>query len=155
MFTMQFAALIPFYDTFGQNSTCVILKDGSKEYFGCSIKAYIHSMFYELHLDPRAVSFWTHKILGTKLNTPLIIDDSLVLLPVKFRKSVGKQDGCFGYVTNHCIESIDDNSITLSYGETLPSLSQKSYILKKQKDAALLSYAYTDYKKQYEFMWKS
>ncbi|MDF2614087.1 MAG: hypothetical protein K0S71_1873 [Clostridia bacterium] len=155
MIYIQFAALIPFYDNYGQNSTCVLLQDGSREYFNCSIKAYIHRMLYELHLDPRAVNFWTSKILGTKLNTPLIIDDSLVLIPIKFRKSVGKQDGCFGYVNNECIEKLDDTRITLAGGEVLPSLSQKSYILKKQKDAALLSYAYTDYKKQYEFMWKS
>ena len=112
-------------------------------------------MLYELHLDPKALNFWTYKILGTKLNTPVIIDDSLILLPVKFRKSVGKQDGCFGYVTNSCITDIEDNQITLSHNEVLPSLSQKSYILKKQKDAKLLKYSYTDYKKQYEFMWKS
>jgi len=155
MLPIQFAALIPFYDTYGQNSTCLILKDGSREYFGFSIKTYIRNMFYDLHLDPKALNFWTYKILGTKLNTPVIIDDSLILLPVKFRKSVGKQDGCFGYVTNSCITDIEDNQITLSHNEVLPSLSQKSYILKKQKDAKLLKYSYTDYKKQYEFMWKS
>ncbi|WP_069999261.1 hypothetical protein [Cellulosilyticum sp. I15G10I2] len=154
MLYIQFAALIPFYDAYGQNSTCVLLKDGGKEYFNCSVKTYINNMLYELHLDPKAVSFWTSKIIGTKLNTPLIIDESLVLLPVKFRKSIGKQDGCFGYVNQAFITAIDDHSLTLSSGETVPTLSRKSYITKKQKDAALLSYAYTDYKKQYEFMWK-
>ena len=114
MFNFQFAALIPFYDVYGQNSTCVILKDGSKEYFSCSIKNYIHKMLYELHLDPKAVNFWTYKILGTKLNTPIIIDDSFILLPAKFRQSVGKQDGCFGYVNHTCIIAVQDNSITLA-----------------------------------------
>ena len=155
MIYIEFAAIVPFYDDYGQNSTCAILKDGSREYFRCSIKAYINSMLYELHLDPKAVNFWTYKILGTKLNTPVIIDDSLVLIPVKFRRAVGKQDGCFGYVNQNFIKEADDLNLTLSSGEILPNLSQKSYILKKQKDAALLSYAYTDYKKQYEFMWKS
>ncbi len=155
MFYIQFAALIPFYDTYGQNATCILLKDGSKEYFNGSIKAYMHAMLYELHLDPKAVNFWTSKIIGTKLNTPLIIDESMILLPVKFRKSVGKQDGCFGYVNYHCVECVQDHQLTLSNGEILPNLSRKSYIAKKQKDAKLLGYAYIDYKKQYEFMWKS
>lgn len=155
MIYIHFAALIPFYDAYGQNSTCILLQDGSKEYFNCPLKAYIHRMFYELHLDPKAVSFWTSKIIGTKLNTPLIIDESLILLPVKFRQSVGKQDGCFGYINYHFIKDIEDNKVTLLNEEELPTLSRKSYIAKKQKDAALLRYAYTDYKKNYEFMWKA
>lgn len=155
MFNLQFAALIPFYDDYGQNSTCILYKDGSKEYFGCPVKSYIQKLLYELHLDPKAVSFWTTKTIGTKLNSPITIDDSLILIPVKFRKSVGKQDGCFGYVCNDCIKEPHDFSITLTNDEVLPTLSPQSYIQKKQKDAALLSYVYTDYKKQYEFMWKN
>lgn len=154
MIYTHFSALIPFYNTYGQNSTYVILKDGSREYFNCSIKNYIHTMLYSLHLDPKAIRFWTRDMLGTKLNTPLIIDKDLILLPVKFRKSVSKQDGCFGYVNPSCLKSFQDNCITLCSGEVLPTLTRESYILKKQKDAALLGYAYIDYKKQFEFMWK-
>ena len=42
----QIAALIPFYDTNGENSTCILFNDGSKEYKQCSIKRYIHHMLY-------------------------------------------------------------------------------------------------------------
>ncbi|PHV70186.1 hypothetical protein CS063_11960 [Sporanaerobium hydrogeniformans] len=154
MLYLHFVALIPFYDERGQNSTCVLFKDGSKEYFSCSIKAYITKLLYQLHLDPRAIRFWTSQVLGAKLNTPLIIDETHILLPVKFRKPVTKQDGCFGYVNNVFIQTLEDYCLTLSTGQTLAHLSTKSYLLKKQKDAAFLSYAYTDYKKQYEFMWK-
>lgn len=112
-------------------------------------------MLYSLHLDPNAVKHWTYEIIGTKLNTPIIIDNDLIFLPVKLRKSVGKQDGCFGYVNSHEVANYDDNLITLCNGEKLPTLSPKSYMIKKQHDAKLLRYAYLDYKKQYEFMWKS
>ena len=111
-------------------------------------------MLYSLHLDPQAVKHWTYKTIGTKLNTPIIIDDSLIFLPVKLRKSVGKQDGCFGYINTKHLQACENNQITLCNGEILPTLSPKSYILKKQTDAKLLSYAYVDYKKQFEFMWK-
>lgn len=151
----QIAALIPFYSSNGENSTCILLHDGSKIYKQCSIKKYIHYMLYSLHLDPNAVKHWTYEIIGTKLNTPIIIDNDLIFLPVKLRKSVGKQDGCFGYVNSHEIANYDDNLITLCNGEKLPTLSPKSYMTKKQHDAKLLRYAYLDYKKQYEFMWKS
>ena len=150
----QIAALIPFYDTNGENSTCILFSDGSKSYKNCSIKKYMHYMLYSLHLDPQAVKHWTYKTIGTKLNTPIIIDDSLIFLPVKLRKSVGKQDGCFGYINTKHLQACENNQITLCNGEILPTLSPKSYILKKQTDAKLLSYAYVDYKKQFEFMWK-
>lgn len=150
----QIAALIPFYSTNGENSTCILYQDGSKSYKTCSIKKYLQHMLYALHLDPSAVKYWTYEVIGTKLNTPIIIDDHLIFLPVKLRKGVGKQDGCFGYINNNLISSYDNNEITLCNGETLPTLSPKSYIHKKQCDAKLLSYAYVDYKKQYEFMWK-
>ena len=154
MFYSNIAALIPFYDTYGQNSTCILFKDGSKEYASCSIKTYIYRMLYTLHLDPKAIRHWTYQVIGSKLNTPMVIDDHLIFLPVKLRKSVGKQDGCFGYVNNSAIINVEDNQITLINDLLLPTLSPKSYILGKQNAAKLLGYAYVDYKKQFEFMWK-
>ncbi len=151
---VKIAALIPFYDTNGENSTCILYSDGSKDYKPCSTKRYIHQMLYTLHLDPNALKHWTYNIIGTKLNTPIIIDNSLIFLPVKLRKGIGKQDGCFGYINHSFISSFEDNLVTLCNGETLLTLSPKAYIQKKQLDAKLLSYAYIDYKKQYEFMWK-
>lgn len=148
------AALIPCYSTNGQNSTRILLHDGSSFYKPCPVKKYIHHMLYALHLDPRAVTYWTFKTIGTKSNTPLIIDDKLIFLPVKLRKGIGKQDGCFGYVNNQYITACQNNKITLCNGETLSTLSSKAYMLKKMTDAKLLSYAYVDYKKQFEFMWK-
>lgn len=151
----QIAVLIPYYDDYGQNSTCILFQDGSRDYRSYSVKHFIYCMFYQLHLDPNAVRFWTSQILGTKLNTPLIVDESLIFIPVKFRKSIGKQDGCFAYINSQSISSCGDYKILLTSGETIDILSPKSYVLKKQNDARLLSYAYMDYKKQYEFMWKN
>lgn len=152
MYFYEIAAIIPFYSTEGENSTCILLNDGSKIYKPCSVKKYIHYMLYEFHLDPRAVAHWTHEVIGTKLNTPITISNNIIFLPVKIRKSVGKQDGCFGYVNNKSITSYDNHSINLCNGESLPTLSPKTYIQKKQYDAKLLSYAYMEHKKQYEFM---
>lgn len=148
-------ALIPFYDSDGANATCILFHDGSRSYKDCPIKKYLYHMLYSLHLDPNAVKHWTYKTIGTKINTPIIIDDSLIFLPVKLRKGVGKQDGCFGYVNSKVIQAYEDNQITLCNGEILATLSPRSYIQKKITDAKLLSYAYMDYKKQYEFMWKT
>ena len=109
-------------------------------------------MLYQFHLDPRAVAHWTYEVIGSKLNTPITISNDIIFLPVKIRPSIGKQDGCFGYVNNASITSYKDNAINLCNGETLSTLSSKTYIQKKQYDAKLLSYAYIEHKKQYEFM---
>lgn len=112
-------------------------------------------MLYSLHLDPSAIKHWTFQTLGTKCNTPLIIHDTLIFVPVKLRKSIGRQDGCFGYVNSNHIQFLEDHQITLCHGEQLSTLSSKSYLDKKLTDAKLLRYAYVDHKKQYEFMWKN
>ena len=152
MFFYEIAAIIPFYSNEGVNSTCILLHDGSKIYKPCSVKKYLHYMLYEFHLDPRAVAHWTYEVIGSKLNTPLTISNDIIFLPVKMRPTVSKQDGCFGYVNNAFISSYDDKIIHLCNGETLSTLSSKTYLQKKQYDAKLLSYAYMDHKKQYEFM---
>lgn len=152
MYFHEIAALIPFYSTEGENSTCILLNDGSKIYKSCSVKKYIHYMLYQLHLDPRAVAHWTYEVIGNKLNTPITINNDIIFLPVKLRRSVGKQDGCFGYINHKSLISYDNNTITLCNGDSLLTLSSKTYIQKKQYDAKLLSYAYLDHKKQYEFM---
>ena len=154
MIYSNIAALIPFYDTNGQNSTQILLKDGSKEFASCNIKTYIYRMLYTLHLDPKALKHWTYEITGQKLNTPIVIDEHLIFIPVKLRKGIGKQDGSFGYVNTLALTSIDDYQITLTNNLTLTTLSPKSYISTKCTTAKLLSYSYVAYKKQYEFMWK-
>ncbi len=106
-----------------------------------------------MHLDPRALSYWSFKVLGTKLNTPVMIHPDFILLPFKARKSIGRQDGCFGYVTLSAIKDMDDMHITLTNDLVISTLSTKTYMLKKKKDATLLSYAYLDQRKKYEFMW--
>ena len=152
MYFYEIAAIIPFYSNEGANSTCILLREGSKIHKTCSGKKYLHYMLYEFHLDPRAVAHWTYEVIGSKLNTPLTISNDIIFLPVKMRPTVSKQDGCFGYVNNAFISSYDDKIIHLCNGETLSTLSPKTYLQKKQYDAKLLSYAYMDHKKQYEFM---
>lgn len=150
----QIAALIPFYDTNGENSTCIIFMDGSRECTPCSVKKFMRSMLYDFHLDPHALRHWTFRMIGTKLNTPIIINDNLIFLPVKLRKGVGKQDGCFGYVRHDHIRSFANKEVTLSSGEMLATLSPKAYLTKKHLDANMLRFSYREFKKKTEFMYE-
>ena len=150
----QISAMIPFYSSNGENSTCIILNDGSRICEPQSVKIYIDHMIFSLHLDPRAIKYWTSKMIGNKLNNPLVIDNELIFLPVKFRQGIGKHDGCVGYINMKNIQSFDNHLIVLCNGEKINNLSSKSYIEQKQRSAQLLSYLYIEFKKKYEFMWK-
>lgn len=152
MLYTEINALIPFYDDYGRNCTCILFKDGTKEYETYSIKNYMNRLLYHFHLDPRAVKFWTSQVINTKLNTPIIIDDTLIYIPAKFRKAVGKQDGCFGYINYKQIKSITPNGVVFENDTLLPTLSAQSYITKKCTDAKLLAYAYNEYKKRCIFL---
>lgn len=152
MFDLSCEAIVPFYDHYGQNACYTLHTDGSKQIHNYPVRSYIYHMLQSVHLDPRTLNHWTYTVLKAKLNTPIILDDYHVYIPVKLRKSVSKADGTMGYVLSSAIEDISEEVIKLHSGVLLPILSSSSCIYKKQKDAALLCYAYRDQKKQYEFM---
>lgn len=145
-------AIIPYYTRLGENATYLILADGTIEHLTCSIHTYIRHMLYNAHLDPRALRYWTHKVTGQKLNTPLILNDQLIYIPIKMRHAIGKTDGCFGYILSSAITSFDDATLTLQNDTILTTSASKNYLIKKQKDAMLLKYAYLDHRKQFDYM---
>lgn len=154
MLIRDYVGFIPYYDEKGRNCTCVIKKDGSVEYFPCHLKLYIHKMFFALHIDMKARKSWiTHSILD-KSNHPLVINEELIFLPVKCRKSIGAQDGCYAYIHWQAIASLTSKSLILCNGITLPNLCKPSYIERKKKDALLLSHLYTLHHTKSRFTYK-
>lgn len=150
----QIAAIIPFYDANGENSTRIIYADGSTECRSYSVKRFMRDLLYDFHLDPHALRHWTFKMIGAKLNTPLIINDKLVFVPVKMRKGVGKQDGCYGYLSYEYIRCFENQGVLLPTGEILPTLSAASYVARKHKDAGFLCMGYREFKKQTEYIYQ-
>lgn len=152
MYAYQVHAIIPYYSACGENATYIILSDGTKETFHIPIRSYMKRMLYDAHLDPKALQYWTHKVIGTKLNTPITLNENLIFIPVKMRHAIGKSDGCFGYVLNSSITSYGNCQLCIGNHTQLTTLSPKSYIDKKQRDARLLRYAYLEHRKNYSFM---
>lgn len=152
MYSYQVQAIIPYYTSCGENGTYIIRFDGTKEVLTIPIRSYLRRMLYEAHLDPKALQHWTHKTIGTKLVTPITLNEHLIFIPIKMRHAIGKSDGAFGYILSHNITHYDDYLITLSPDLPLTTLSPKSYITKKLRDAKLLRYAYLEHRRQYDFM---
>lgn len=145
MYYNDIFAIIPYYDHYGQNCTCIILRDQSRKLFSFSIKQFLQKMFFQLHLDFKAIKIWTTNVLGTKYNNPIIVNASLVFIPVKIRQTIGKQDGCFGYINLKALASIQDYNLFLINNMPIPILSTKAYVLQKQAHGNLLAYTYEAY----------
>lgn len=145
-------AIIPFYDTQGANMTYTISENGTVETHPFTAKKFLDNLFSELCLDPKMLRHWSSRILHSKTQMPIIFMIDQVFIPVKIRTSIGKHDGCFGYILTAAITSYTDYEITLSNGQVLETLSSASYISAKLRDAKLLSYAYDEQKSSYDFM---
>ena len=142
MYYQDICALIPYYDKYGQNCTCVILRDKTRSYYHFPIKKFIKDMFYESHLDLNAIKNWSIKILGTKYNNPLILHKEVIFIPVKLRQSIGKGDGCYGYIHLNALADVQDYIIFLTNDMPIPTLSSKAYVLQKKAQGLLLKYTY-------------
>lgn len=152
MFNFSCEAIVPYYDCYGHNACYTYHTDGTQVHHTYPVKHYIYRMLLAVHLDPKTLSHWTYSILHAKLNTPLILDEDHIYLPIKLRRSVSKSDGAMGYVLASAIAEVSEGQLTLRSGVVLPIFSSATCVSKKQKDAALLCYAYREQKKQYEFM---
>ncbi len=152
MFYHQVQGFFPIYGADGGNYTQVIHQDGSTAIFQIPTKTYLSHIYQQTHLDPKSLQYWTQKIIGTTLNTPITLNEHFVFIPIKVRHTVGKSDGCFGYFHTGSLTHFDDYTITLATDFTLTTLSRKVYLTKKLRDAKLLAYAYLDERKHYEFM---
>lgn len=146
---------LPFYTEDGHDQTCILLKNGDKEYSPYAIKHFIPHLLFDTGLDVRSTRLWATKITGLKQNLPLVIDDQNIFIPIKFRKPLKSTTTAFGYINYTSIATYSDMRITLNNQNILETLSSAKYIDKKLIDAKLLAYAYLDTRKQYEFMWKS
>ena len=147
-------AFYPFYTEDGHDHTCILLKDGSKEYVSQCVKHFIPHLLYDTGLDARSIRLWASKVTGLKQNLPIIIDENIIFIPVKFRKRLNSTTTAFGYINYNSILSYSNTTVTLKNQTILETLSPTKFIDKKLIDAKLLAYAYLDTRKQYEFMWK-
>ncbi len=144
-------AILPEYDACGANTTRLYLPDGTTTVLNLPIRRFMRDMLYEAHIDPRALHHWTYTILGTKLNTPLILNEHLIFIPFKARRAVSKSDGCFGYILLSALVTCDAPTLTLTTA-SLPTLTSNRSFAQKVRDAHLLAYMYEAHRQQYAFM---
>lgn len=143
---------IPTYDQVGHNVTQVAFPNGEQQIINLTIKQCIDKLLTQIGLDRKCLRNWTDKIIQGKHNTPLILTENIIFIPVKMRHADIRADGCIGYVRWDAILKIQDYGLTLKHHFTLTTYSSSAYIKRKLTHSYQLQNAYALYKKRYEFM---
>lgn len=108
-------AYIPVYEN--GNSVKAVRKDGVTVGFGMSIKSMIKALLKESSMDVRLLRQNYSGSIGRMNLMPIPLGLDRVLIPVKVRKVIGKNDGVYGY--------IDLFSIEESSGDEMPVIRLK------------------------------
>lgn len=150
----EIEAFFPCHKDDSSAKTCILLSNGTKQYSPYNMRQFVSHLLCDVGLDYRSIRLWSSKVTGIKHHMPLIIDNLNIFLPIKFQTEDAVHEISYGYVHLGSIASYTDSKIVLRSQNILPTLSSCSYIDKKIVSAKLLTYAYLDNKKKYEFMWK-
>lgn len=137
---VDYAAYIPCYDN--GNSVIFIKKDGEKAILNRSIKSVMDRIFREnSHIIQYVKRNMPPGFTGMRL-VPVPISIEYVLIPVKMRKTIGKNDGCYGYVNIYSIKGVQEvkmTIITLSSGTEISCLDSPKTVTQRISRAKQLS----------------
>lgn len=147
-------AFFPCYKEDTNIKTCIILSNGTTRYSHYNMRQFTARLLCDIGMDYLSLRLWSSKVTGAKHHLPLIIDNLNVFIPIRFKAKANGNETSYGYINMGSIERYSDTEIVLRNQVVLPTLSSTKYIEKKMVDAKLLTYAYLDNKKRFEFMWK-
>lgn len=144
IFRQPIEAILPAYDNHGDNICHIISTRGTSTTVAMNGRKFMRLWFYFLRMDLTAQGMWSHHILGQRNLNPIVVNEHLVLIPVKIRQAIGSKDGCYGYIRVSSIQSISPGEIVLSSGFKVSHLSSIETIKTKIRHAHLLKYIYKD-----------
>lgn len=101
-------ALIPFYDEQGGNSTRVYTLDGDTVEDSRTMRWILKKLAQHFAVDLESLRKRFGSYLGVTRGVPLPLREELVLIPFKFRKIIGDNDGAGGYVNLKAVERVED-----------------------------------------------
>lgn len=99
---------IPFYGQDGGNYTRVLFKDLEDMEVKRSLSSILKELTESYQKDLRLVRKKALEMTGQRSMNPLPLAEEMLLLPFKFRKPIGKDDGAIGYIKNESIERVMD-----------------------------------------------
>lgn len=123
----EIQALIPLYTDEGGNFTSVKAEEG-ETLLEKSVRTVLKNICEFYHYDLEASNKDYRRELGIKKLPPIPLKDSLVLIAVKVRKPIGKNDGAYAYVNVGKVEKVEGSKIIFKDGTTLETLSTEKTI---------------------------
>lgn len=90
--------LLPVYGAKGENATQVHLDDGTVLTDKRKICTVVKNLakFFTVHVEMARTKYST--LIDRKISVPIPLHQDLVLVPVKMRKPIAREDGAWGYI---------------------------------------------------------
>ncbi len=102
----RLAALIPCYDRQGGNSTLIYTTGGEIISDRRTVKWNLRRLARLYSADLQAIRQNYGRYLGCRQGVPLPFSPNLVLVSLKIRLPVGKNDGCYGYINVPAVKTV-------------------------------------------------
>ncbi|NLT96454.1 MAG: hypothetical protein GXW85_13175 [Clostridia bacterium] len=98
--------LVPVYDHLGANSTEVWLEGGNKPLIPHKTKTVLKNLAKVFAVDIAQLKRKYGVLIGKKVSTPLAFHPQLILIPVKCREPLAKDEGAVGYIVHNKIKGV-------------------------------------------------
>ncbi len=139
------AALVPFYNYEGGNATLIFTESGKLFEDHRTVKWNLRRLARHLSVDLEAARRNQEEYFHYSQGLPLPLAPDLVLVPLKTRVAVGKNDGCHSYLNPAAVidlrqvkEQGECRSVIVLPGEhTLPCHYTRKTVRKRLRDGAI------------------
>lgn len=117
-------ALVPIYEENGGNSTKVYLEGGEKIVLSLKTKTVLKKLARVFAIDLSELRKKYGRLVGRRNSSPLPLHPNLILVPLKYREPLAKDEGASGYIVKSKFASfceVDKNKTEISFqdGSTL------------------------------------
>ena len=142
-FKDRLGALVPYYDQQGGNATLIFTAGGELFNDHRTIKWNLRCLARLYSVDLEAIRRNLREFFHYAQGLPLPLSPSLVLVPLKTRAALGKNDGCHSYVNPAVIVSLaagsgeNRSSILLPGDHLLPCRYTLRTVQKRLRDGAI------------------
>jgi hypothetical protein len=123
------AALLPYYSWSGENATLIFTVHGEVIADRRTVKWNLQRLARFYCVDLQAARSYYARLLHCQQGVPLPFSPSLVLVPLKVRPVIGKNDGSCGYINPEAVQACSGTDqgatkclLRLAGGQTIPSL---------------------------------
>lgn len=128
-------ALLPAYDN--GNTAEIYTKKGVYP-IGKSVRSCLRNLYCQFSIDEKATREKYEKLLTIRKNIPRVLREDIILIGLKYRIPIGRNDGAYCYVNAYEIREHVNNTIVLTTGEHLSTLSSEKAIRQNRHLAAVI-----------------